>query len=96
MPVETIDCLSEELKAESARVRADVDKFFAEKKFWPRGSIPLTILLNAEGNVAVDYGSSKLPESFFIDRGFKITRRFVGAQNWTSQEIMKWIAENSK
>jgi farnesyl diphosphate synthase len=30
MPVETIDCLSEELKAESARVRADVDEFFRE------------------------------------------------------------------
>jgi farnesyl diphosphate synthase len=29
MPVETIDRLAEELKAESARVRADVDNFFA-------------------------------------------------------------------
>ena len=30
MPVDTIDCLSEELKAEGARIRADVDKFFGE------------------------------------------------------------------
>jgi len=30
MPVETIDRLAEELKAESARVRADVDNFFAK------------------------------------------------------------------
>jgi farnesyl diphosphate synthase len=29
MPVETVDRLAEELKAESARVRADVDNFFA-------------------------------------------------------------------
>ena len=30
MPVETIDRLAEELNAESARVRADVDGFFSE------------------------------------------------------------------
>jgi farnesyl diphosphate synthase len=30
MPVETIDRLAEELKTESARVRADVDNFFAK------------------------------------------------------------------
>ncbi|MFL6829271.1 MAG: polyprenyl synthetase family protein, partial [Sphingomicrobium sp.] len=30
MPVETVDRLAEELKAESARVRAEVDNFFAK------------------------------------------------------------------
>lgn len=72
-----------------------IDGLFLEKKFWPRGALPLTILLNADGQVAESYGTSKYPETYFIDRNFKIVRKFVGPQNWTSQEIVQWIAERS-
>jgi hypothetical protein len=69
---------------------------FLEKKFWPRRTLPLTILLNPDGAVAASYGSSKYPETFFIDRSHKVVRKFIGAQDWTSQEIVKWITEHSK
>lgn len=75
---------------------APVHKLFREKKFWPRGSLPLTILLNSDASVAGAYGTTKYPESFFIDRNYKVIRKFVGPQNWTSREIMTWIAEHSR
>lgn len=73
-----------------------VDKFFAEKKLWPSKELPLTILLDADAKVAGSYGSSKFPETFFIDRNFKIVRKFVGVQDWTSQEITTWVMDHSK
>lgn len=73
-----------------------VDELFRKKNLWPQGSVPLTILLNSDGGVGSTYGSTKYPETFFISRDFKITRKFVGIQNWTSQEMTSWITENSK
>lgn len=75
---------------------ATIDKFFAEKKLWPRKELPLTIFLSNDGTAAAAYGTSKFPETYFIDRNFRIIRKFIGAQNWTSQEIMQWVKEHSK
>lgn len=73
-----------------------VDKLFEEKKFWPRGKLPLTILLNPDASAAGSYGTSKYPETYFIDRDFKVIRKFAGIQNWSSEEIKRWVAENSR
>ncbi len=75
---------------------SEIDKFFVEKKLWPRGALPLTILLNSDASMAQAYGSTKYPETYFIDRNFKIIRKFVGTQNWTSPEIAQWITEHAK
>lgn len=75
---------------------AAVDKLFAEKKFLPRGKTPLTILLNPDAAVAGSYSTTKYPETYFIDREFRVIRKFAGPQNWVSQEIKQWVAEHSK
>lgn len=73
-----------------------VNRTFTEKKFWPGKPLPLTILSNPDSGVATQYGTTQFPESFFVDRNFKIVRKFVGVQNWTSQETTEWITEHSQ
>ncbi|MBI3555183.1 MAG: TlpA family protein disulfide reductase [Deltaproteobacteria bacterium] len=75
---------------------APVKKVLSQKKFWPGAALPLTILLNADGGVSAAFGCTKYPESYFIDRNYKIIRKFIGVQEWTSQEIKKWVTEHSK
>lgn len=38
------------------------------------------------------YGTIKIPESYVIDRNGVLRRKFVSAQNWTSPEIMDYLA----
>lgn len=88
-----------ELGLETIAVSVDtdwktIDNFFAQKKLWSGKELPLTILLNSDSKVAAEYGSTKYPETFFINRDFKIARKFVGVQDWNSQELKKWISEN--
>lgn len=73
-----------------------INKLFMEKKLWPLSRIPITILWDKESKVPVSYGTQKYPETFFIDKNFKVARKFVGVQNWTSEEIMKWATDHSK
>jgi thiol-disulfide isomerase/thioredoxin len=37
------------------------------------------------------YGTFKFPETFVIDRDGKIVRKFIGAQEWTSPEIVDYL-----
>ncbi len=37
------------------------------------------------------YGTFKFPETFVIDRNGKIVRKFIGAQDWTSPEIVDYL-----
>jgi cytochrome c biogenesis protein CcmG, thiol:disulfide interchange protein DsbE len=70
-----------------------IDDMFKKKKLWPNKELPITILLDTAAEVPKKYGTSKFPESFFIDQQFKVVRKFVGPQRWASQEMMKWTIE---
>ena len=37
------------------------------------------------------YGTFKYPETFVIDRNGKIVRKFIGATNWTSPDIVDYL-----
>ncbi len=37
------------------------------------------------------YGTFKFPETYVIDRNGKIVRKFIGAQEWTSPEIVDYL-----
>lgn len=37
------------------------------------------------------YGTFKFPETFVIDRDGKIVRKFIGAADWTSPEIVEYL-----
>ena len=64
------------------------------KGFWSFKQLPLKILLDPRSEVANIYGSQKYPETYFIGRDFKIKRKFIGPQDWTSKELMEWMSQN--
>lgn len=37
------------------------------------------------------YGTFKFPETFVIDRDGKIVRKFIGATDWTSPDIVDYL-----
>jgi cytochrome c biogenesis protein CcmG/thiol:disulfide interchange protein DsbE len=39
------------------------------------------------------YGTLKIPESYLIDRNGILRRKFVSAQDWTSPEILDYLAK---
>ena len=39
------------------------------------------------------YGTYKLPETYVIDRKGILRRKFIGAQQWTSPEILDYLAK---
>ena len=41
------------------------------------------------------YGTFKYPETFVIDKDGKIVRKFIGAQEWTSPEIVDYLKKLS-
>lgn len=86
-----------EVVAVSADPKAsDVRELFEKKKLWSYNDVPFTLLLNPDGKVAERYKSTKFPETYFINREFKIVRKFVGPQDWASEETVKWIVDHSK
>jgi cytochrome c biogenesis protein CcmG/thiol:disulfide interchange protein DsbE len=39
------------------------------------------------------YGTSRPPETYIIDRKGQIRRKFIGAQDWTSPEILNYLSQ---
>lgn len=52
------------------------------------------LLTVRDENHVVDslYGTAQIPETYIIDRQGILRRKFVNAQNWTSPEIMNYLA----
>jgi cytochrome c biogenesis protein CcmG, thiol:disulfide interchange protein DsbE len=38
------------------------------------------------------YGTFRFPETYVIDRQGRIRRKFIGAQNWTTPEILQYLS----
>ena len=41
--------------------------------------------------IAATYGTSMIPETYIIDRAGRIQRKLIGAQNWTSPEMLAFL-----
>jgi len=41
--------------------------------------------------IQTEYGTSMIPEAYVIDRTGKIDRKIIGAQDWTSPEMMAYL-----
>jgi len=72
-----------------------IHQIFENKKLWSGTLLPLTILLDKDGSVPRAYGTLKYPETLFINKEFKVIRKFIGVQDWASEEIMEWITAHS-
>ncbi len=69
----------------------DVRRFFSSQKLTTK-AVPMVLLMDDASAAARAFGTDKLPETYLVDSQGLIVRKFVGAQNWDSEEALKWLA----
>jgi cytochrome c biogenesis protein CcmG, thiol:disulfide interchange protein DsbE len=62
-------------------------------KFLTDHHVNLVTVRDADMKVNALYGTAQIPESYVIDRQGIVRRKFVSAQDWTSPEIMGFLAK---
>jgi cytochrome c biogenesis protein CcmG, thiol:disulfide interchange protein DsbE len=60
-------------------------------QFLVRHRIDFLTIRDESADSAAMYGTTGQPETFIIDRNFKIRRKLVGAQHWDSNEFVDYI-----
>jgi thiol-disulfide isomerase/thioredoxin len=63
----------------------------AYKQFLRDHNVDLLTVRDTGQKTNALYGTFKFPETFVIDRNGKIVRKFIGAQEWTSPEIVDYL-----
>ena len=64
----------------------------AYRQFLSDHRIDFTTIRDPQRRVNAMFGTSRFPESYVIDRDGRIRRKFISAQDWTSPEIMNYLA----
>lgn len=64
----------------------------AYRSFLVRHRVDFTTIRDGAQHVNALYGTSLFPETYVIDRNGQIRRKFVIAQDWTSPEILDYLA----
>ena len=62
-------------------------------KFLTDHHVNLLTVRDEEMRVNALYGTAQIPETYIIDRQGIVRRKFVSAQDWTSPEIMSFLAK---
>ena len=62
-------------------------------KFLTDHHVNLLTVRDEEMRVNALYGTAQIPETYIIDRQGVVRRKFVSAQDWTSPEIMSFLAK---
>jgi peroxiredoxin len=65
----------------------------AYQHFIAKNHIDLLTIRDPTQKIQTSYGTVQIPETYVIDRQGMIRRKFVSAQNWTSPEIMGYLAK---
>jgi thiol-disulfide isomerase/thioredoxin len=63
------------------------------QKFLVRNHIDIKTVRDESGRINALYGTAQIPETYIIDRQGMLRRKFVSAQEWTSPEIMSYLAK---
>lgn len=71
-------------------VSVDVDEK-AYHQFLKDHGVDLTTVRDPSQKSANLYGTFKFPETYVIDREGKMRRKFIGAVEWTSPEIVEFL-----
>ena len=58
------------------------------RAFLQRRPMALATVLDAAGTAHASFGTFRPPETYVIDKTGVIRRKFIGAQDWTSPEIV--------
>lgn len=61
-------------------------------RFLEKNQVNLVTVRDADQRVNALYGTAQIPETYIIDRQGILRRKFVSAQDWTSPEIMRYLA----
>ena len=61
-------------------------------RFLEKNHVDLVTVRDADQRVNALYGTAQIPETYVIDRQGTLRRKFVSAQDWTSPEIMNYLA----
>jgi thiol-disulfide isomerase/thioredoxin len=61
-----------------------------------RGISGLPVALDPKGAIAVRYGTTGYPETFFIAPSGEIVQHFVGAADWSKPQVRAFAAEFSR
>lgn len=73
-------------------VSIDVDDD-AYHRFLKERNVNFLTVRDPEQKVAALYGTSGWPESYVIDRQGVMRRKFVGAVNWDSSEVLQFLSK---
>jgi thiol-disulfide isomerase/thioredoxin len=63
------------------------------KRFLTEHHVDLVTVRDADQRVNALYGTAQIPETYIIDKQGMLRRKFIGAQNWTSPEITRYLAK---
>ena len=63
------------------------------RKFLADHHVDVLTLRDQEMKVNALYGTVQIPETYIIDRQGILRRKFIGAQDWTSPEIMGFLSK---
>lgn len=65
----------------------------AYKQFVHDHNVDLLTVRDVERKTNEVYGTFKFPETYIIDRDGKIVRKFIGATDWTSPDIVNYLTK---
>jgi cytochrome c biogenesis protein CcmG/thiol:disulfide interchange protein DsbE len=63
------------------------------QRFLAKNHVNLLSVRDPSQRIETMYGTAQIPETYVIDRQGMLRRKFVSAQNWTSPEIMDYLAK---
>ena len=63
------------------------------RRFLVQHHVQITTVRDADGRINSLYGTALLPETYIIDKNGLLRRKLISAQDWTSPEIMSFLAK---
>jgi peroxiredoxin len=63
----------------------------AYQRFLTAHSVTFPTARDPEWTAAIRYGTSRIPETYLIDREGTVIRKYVGAENWRRPEILNYL-----
>ncbi len=61
------------------------------REFLADAAVAFPTVRDPQRAVSSRYGTAKYPESYLIDRGGQVLRKYVGAEDWLRPEIVNYI-----
>jgi thiol-disulfide isomerase/thioredoxin len=63
------------------------------RRFLIQHHVDLLTVRDADQRANLLYGSTQYPETYVIDRNGLIQRKFIGARNWTSPDMISYLSQ---